>query len=131
VRATHYYPPPRPQRNEIINLPRFSSLPNLISQVLINGFDVDFAEHLGYLIRLGQIVLLSLLGKTVRFGGVGMATWRQKFESLSAVEREEIGKWKGGANNTQVLRQAMEAVSEFLRQYEQADFPDRDQDMPY
>ncbi len=44
--------------------------------------------------------------------------------------REEIGKWKGGANNTQVLRQAMEAVGEFLRQYEQADFPDRDQEMP-
>ncbi len=59
-----------------------------------------------------------------------MATWRQKFESLSAVEREEIGKWKGGANNSQVLRQAMEAISEFLRQYEQADFPDRDQEMP-
>ena len=59
-----------------------------------------------------------------------MATWRQKFESLSAVEREEIGKWKGGANNTQILRQAMEAVSELLRQYEQASFPDRDQEMP-
>ena len=57
--------------------------------------------------------------------------WRKKFESLSAVEREEIGKWKGGANNTQVLRQDMEAVGEFLRQYEQADFPDRDQEMPY
>ena len=60
-----------------------------------------------------------------------MATWRKEFESLSAVEREEIGKWKGGANNTQVLRQAMEAVSEFLRQYEQAGVPDRDQEMPY
>ncbi len=60
-----------------------------------------------------------------------MATRRKKFESLSAVEREEIDKWKGGANNTQVLRQAMEAVGEFLRQYEQADFPDRDQEMPY
>ncbi len=58
-----------------------------------------------------------------------MATWREKFQSLSAVEREEIGKWKGGANNTQVLRQAMEAVDEFLRQYAQADFPDRDQEM--
>ncbi len=60
-----------------------------------------------------------------------MATWRQKFESLSAVEREEIGKWKGGANNSQVLRQAMEAISELLRQYEQAGLPDRDQEMPY
>ncbi len=59
-----------------------------------------------------------------------MATWRQEFESLSAVEREEIGKWKGGANNTSALRQAMEAVSEFLRQYEQADLPDRDKEMP-
>ena len=59
-----------------------------------------------------------------------MATWRKKFESLSAIEREEIGKWKGGANNTQVLRQSMEAVSEFLRQYEQAGLPDRDQEMP-
>ncbi len=60
-----------------------------------------------------------------------MATRRREFESRSAVVREEIGKWKGGANNTQVLRQAMEAVSEFLRQYEQAKFPDRDQEMPY
>ncbi len=59
-----------------------------------------------------------------------MATWREKFESLSTVEREEIGKWKGGANNTQVLRQIMEAVSELLRQYEQAGLPDRDQEMP-
>jgi hypothetical protein len=59
-----------------------------------------------------------------------MATWRQEFERLSAVEREEIGRWKGGANNTQVLRQAMDAVSELLRQYEQASFPDRDQEMP-
>ncbi len=59
-----------------------------------------------------------------------MATWRQKFESLSVVEREEIGKWKGGANNTQVLRQAMDAVGELLRQYEQAGLPDRDQEMP-
>ncbi len=60
-----------------------------------------------------------------------MATWRQKFESLSAVEREEIGKWKGDANNSPVLRQATEVVGEFLRQYEQADFPDRDQEIPY
>ncbi len=60
-----------------------------------------------------------------------MATWRKKFESVSAVGREEIGKWKGGANNTQELRQAMEAVVEFLRQYAQADSPDRDQEMPY
>ncbi len=59
-----------------------------------------------------------------------MATWREKFESLSAVERQEMGRWKGGADNTQVLRQIMEAVGEFLRQYEQADFPDRDQQMP-
>ncbi len=59
-----------------------------------------------------------------------MATWRQEFERLSAVEREEIGKWKGGANNTQVLRQAMDAVGELLRQYEQASSPDRDQEMP-
>ena len=59
-----------------------------------------------------------------------MATWREKFESLSAVEREEIGKWKGGANNTQVLRQIIEAISEFLRQYEQAGSPSRDQEMP-
>ena len=58
-----------------------------------------------------------------------MATWREKFESLSAVEREEVGRWKGGANNTQVLRQIMEAISEFLRQYEQASCPDRDQEM--
>ena len=58
-----------------------------------------------------------------------MATWRQKFESLSAVEREEIGKWKGGSSNIPALRQAMEAVSEFLRQYEQAGSPDRDQEM--
>ncbi len=66
----------------------------------------------------------------MRFGGLGMATWREKFESLSAVEREEVGRWKGGANNTQVLRQIMEAVSELLRQYEQAGLPDRDQEMP-
>jgi len=59
-----------------------------------------------------------------------MATWREKFESLSTVEREEVGKWKSGANNTQVLRQIMEAVSELLRQYEQAGLPDRDQEMP-
>jgi len=59
-----------------------------------------------------------------------MATWREKFESLSTVEREEVGKWKGGANNTQVLRQIMEAVSELLRQYEQAGLPDRNQEMP-
>ncbi len=60
-----------------------------------------------------------------------MATWREKFESLSAVEREEIGKWKGGANNMPALREAVEAISEFLRQYEQASCPDRDQEMPY
>ncbi len=59
-----------------------------------------------------------------------MATWREKFESLSAVEREEVGRWKGGANNTQVLRQIMEALSELLRQYEQEGLPDRDQEMP-
>jgi hypothetical protein len=59
-----------------------------------------------------------------------MATWREKFESLSAVEREEVGRWKGGANNTKVLRQITEAVSELLRQYEQAGLPDRDQEMP-
>ena len=59
-----------------------------------------------------------------------MTTWRQEFERLSAIELEEIGKWKGGANNNQVLRLAMEAVSELLRQYEQADSPDRDQEMP-
>ncbi len=59
-----------------------------------------------------------------------MATWREKFESLSAVEREEVGRWKGGENNTQVLRQIMEALSELLRQYEQAGLPDRDQEMP-
>ncbi len=59
-----------------------------------------------------------------------MATWREKFESLSSVEREEVGRWKGGANNTQVLRQIMEALSELLRQYEQAGLPDRDQEMP-
>ena len=59
-----------------------------------------------------------------------MATWRQEFERLSAVERENIGKWKGGANNIPALRQSMEAVSEFLRQYEQAGLPDRDQEMP-
>jgi len=52
-----------------------------------------------------------------------MATWRQEFERLSAVERENIGKWKGGANNIPALRQSMEAVSEFLRQYEQAGLP--------
>ena len=59
-----------------------------------------------------------------------MATWRQEFERLSAIEREEVGKWKGGANNTQVLRQAMEAVSALLRQYEQAGSPDRGQEIP-
>ena len=59
-----------------------------------------------------------------------MATWRQKFESLSAVEREEIGKWKGGADNNQVLRQVIEAISELLRQYEHAGSPDRDEEMP-
>ena len=59
-----------------------------------------------------------------------MATWRQEFERLSAIEREEVGKWKGGANNTQILRQAMEAVSELLRQYEQAGGPDRGQEIP-
>ena len=59
-----------------------------------------------------------------------MATWREEFESLSAVEREEIGKWKGGANNMSALRQAAEAVSEFTRKYEQAGCPDRDQEMP-
>ena len=59
-----------------------------------------------------------------------MTTSRQKFESLSNVEREEIGKWKGGASNIPALRQAMEAVSELLRQYEQAGSPDRDQEMP-
>ena len=59
-----------------------------------------------------------------------MATWRQEFERLSAVEREESGKWKGGASNIPVLRQARDAVGELLRQYEQADLPDRDQEMP-
>ncbi len=44
-----------------------------------------------------------------------MATWRQKFEGLSTVEREEIGKWKGGANNIPALRQAMEAEPHSLR----------------
>ncbi len=56
-----------------------------------------------------------------------MVTWHQRFESLSAVEREEIDKWKGGASNIPTLHQALEAFSEFLRQYEQAGLPDRDQ----
>ena len=59
-----------------------------------------------------------------------MATWRQEFERLSAAERKNIGKWKGGAKNIPVLRQSIDAVSEFLRQYEQAGEPDRDQEMP-
>ena len=73
---------------------------------------------------------LSLLFGLAGFGVFCMTTWRQEFERLSAVEREEIGKWKGGASNIPALRQAMEAVSEFLRRYEQADLPERDQEMP-
>ena len=41
------YKPPRYADNLIINLPSIPSLPNLISQFIINqqGFDVDFGEH--------------------------------------------------------------------------------------
>ena len=39
--------PPRQPGGQIINLPNTPSLPNLISQFLINqqGFDIDFGEH--------------------------------------------------------------------------------------
>ena len=73
---------------------------------------------------------LSLLVQIQNFGGSEMATWRQKFSELSDVEREEIGKWKGGVNNTSALRQSLEAVSEFLHQWEAAGRPPRDEEMP-
>ena len=43
--AAASYKPPRYARNLIINPPFIPSLPNLISQFLIKGFDVDFGEH--------------------------------------------------------------------------------------
>ncbi len=36
---------PRPSGCALTNLPNIPSLPYLISQFLINGFDVDFGEH--------------------------------------------------------------------------------------
>ena len=113
----HNWPPSKPR------------FPDQFRQPLINqhGLYVEFGEHANIESELHAHIRLSLLVELTRYGVFGMVTWRQRFESLSAVEREEIDKWKGGASNIPTLRQALEAVSEFLRQYEQAGLPDRDQ----
>ena len=45
VEHGYSYKPPRYTRQLVINLHHIPSLPNLISQFLSKGFDVDFGEH--------------------------------------------------------------------------------------
>ena len=59
-----------------------------------------------------------------------MATWKEKFEELSEENGHQTALWGAGVRNHSQLRAAMEALSEFIRQYEVAGEPDRDTEMP-
>ena len=59
-----------------------------------------------------------------------MATWREKFEELSAENGHQTELWVAGHNNHGQLRAAVEAITEFTRQYEVAGQPERDTEMP-
>lgn len=58
-----------------------------------------------------------------------MATWRERFEELSAEEGRQNQLWKDGNRNHNQLRASMNDVAEHLRQYEAAGEPDRDTEM--
>ena len=59
-----------------------------------------------------------------------MATWREKFGELSAENGRQVEHWKAGENNHKRVCEAVDAISEFFRQYEAAGLPDRDTELP-
>lgn len=62
-------------------------------------------------------------------GGMIMATWRQRFEEISAENGRQTGLWLAGNRNNDQLRAAAEAITEFTRQYQAAGEPERDTEM--
>ncbi len=58
-------------------------------------------------------------------GGI-MATWREEFAELSATMKQQMERWEDGERNHLEVRDALDAISEFLRQYIRAGDPKRD-----
>ena len=58
-----------------------------------------------------------------------MATWREEFQRLSVIEREEIEKWTAGERNSNALINAKEATNAFLIKYQAAGCPAHNQEM--
>lgn len=71
-----------------------------------------------------------ILGTAWETGVHDMATWKEKFEDLSAENGRQLSRWNAGESNHNELRTAIEAISEFLRQYLSSGEPDRDEEMP-
>ena len=59
-----------------------------------------------------------------------MATWRERFEDLSAEQGRQIDLWKAGNRNHDQVINAGEAIKEFFRLYGASQYPDRDEEMP-
>ena len=58
-----------------------------------------------------------------------MPTWRERFGELSAENGRQVEKWTAGDPSQNQLRDSMDAISEFLRQWQAAGEPDRDTEM--
>lgn len=59
-----------------------------------------------------------------------MATWREKFEELSAENGRQLERWMAGERSHNQVTDASEAITAFFRQYLSSGEPDRDEEMP-
>ena len=59
-----------------------------------------------------------------------MATWRERFEELSAENGRQVERWKAEESNHNQVQDAMDAISNFFREYVSAGLPDRDTERP-
>jgi len=73
---------------------------------------------------------LSLLGKTMKFGGFSMATWQDELIRLSELHRHEVERWLEGTNNANAVIDAGESEKAFLLQWISAGEPGRNQQLP-
>jgi len=78
----------------------------------------------------GQGIPLILLGKEVRFGRLGMATWQDEFIRLSELHRNKVERWLEGTRNANLVIDAGESEKAFLLRWLAADEPSRNEQMP-
>ena len=58
-----------------------------------------------------------------------MATWRERFEELSAENVRQLERWKAGDTNQDQILDSGEDIKEFFRQWGSAQRPNRDNEM--